>query len=355
MGINDTHLHKPLKDSLKLSAGDYLFNLLCDLKKGKVADLESGKSEEQAEETRVLALKRRLKMDSLKDLAVDWMNTASLRLEELGEDGKNIIQRGWDDIYLKRALDPKFIMEARVRKAAREAEKQAALRAREMAAQAAALEAAAGKTPGEIVLTLDQAREHVASAVREEEENPVGWEDVLVVAQAEAAYHEGQVPKLKPIRAAKKPRLGKGRQLKRKAGSASLVEAMVVERATKVRKLPVNGSREPLVREMVEFLRSKNHPVVGRKLVKDLHKVIEDLGWCAELKEFVGVLRQQLAEEKATAAARVGQVAEEEEEEEEEEEDQTGGAGEVGDESSSSSSEEDDEDDKNYSSEEEYW
>ncbi|KAJ3278900.1 hypothetical protein HDU79_001105, partial [Rhizoclosmatium sp. JEL0117] len=122
--INDTHLRKPLKDLLKLIAGDYLFKLPCDLNKGKAPYFESGMSKEQAEETRVLALKRQCKMDSLKHLAVDWMNTASSRLEQLGEDGKNIIQSGWDDIYLK------FIMEAQVRKAAREAEKLAALRAR---------------------------------------------------------------------------------------------------------------------------------------------------------------------------------------------------------------------------------
>ncbi|KAJ3286619.1 hypothetical protein HDU79_006327 [Rhizoclosmatium sp. JEL0117] len=79
------------------------------------------------------------KQIKLQDLAVDWTERACNRLEEIGDNGKNNIQRGWNNIYLDKALDPDFIVAACFQKAKRAAKQAAELKEKEEAAQAAVL------------------------------------------------------------------------------------------------------------------------------------------------------------------------------------------------------------------------
>ncbi|ORY25967.1 hypothetical protein BCR33DRAFT_794935 [Rhizoclosmatium globosum] len=61
------------------------------------------------------------------------------------------------------------------------------------------------------IAALAEVRSIVAAAARAAEDNPIGRDDVQVVARAGAAVHEGQIPKKKKLRSATKPRGGKGK------------------------------------------------------------------------------------------------------------------------------------------------
>ncbi|ORY21509.1 hypothetical protein BCR33DRAFT_725458 [Rhizoclosmatium globosum] len=341
---------------LKNLTSSFIFRVLTDLKEQKAADLAAGLPPLEAEANRIAALKRRLRMDSLKDLAVDWTERACNRLEEIGDDGKNIIQRGWNDIYLDKALDPDFIVAARFRKAERAAKQAAELKEKEEAAQAAVLITAVGMPPGEIVAAMTEARNAVAAAAREAANNPLGWDDVQVVARAEAAFHEGQIPKKRTLRSSAKPRPGKGKSLKRKLGTGSAVERMVAERVTKARrKGPSNVSRAPMVKEMKAFLKSKDVEVVGRGRLIDLKSKIELSGWWADLQSFVAEYRKG-REGDLTEDQQAAQQEDDVEEEEVEEEEREGvEAEEVNLQSEESESDDDDSEDVDYESEVEVW
>ncbi|ORY37686.1 hypothetical protein BCR33DRAFT_833705 [Rhizoclosmatium globosum] len=285
--INNTHLHKPLKDSLRSSAGDWISDKIDVLLSAKSQALADGTPELEAEASRITEMNRLIGMRRLKNMAVKWLDRGVQRLLEKDEDGLSICQRGWNKHHLDEILQSEYVDAARQRQKERK-------EARELAAETAALAAmdeAKEKQPQERIEAGRRAR----AAVLDRRD---GWDLVEVVAAAEEAYHLAEIPKRK----ARKTKGGKSRKgrkderhrQKRTADDVE-VEAIVAEaQAIKKRKTGPRGGSAPLVPEMKEFLKERRIQF-GKMKGPEIKTLINAKGLLADLLAFVALRRQELA------------------------------------------------------------
>ena len=140
--VNDTDLHKPLKDTIRYEAYSWYRAMLTRLK-----SLNSKADEDPEKLTHdnfIIACNRLMSMGTLRDKAPQWANAALKTLtkpvqrEDLATSGFNIIKYAWYRIYMKFVDSTAFQNEALARIAVREAAK--------LAADAAAVNAAAATT-----------------------------------------------------------------------------------------------------------------------------------------------------------------------------------------------------------------
>ncbi|KAJ3058697.1 hypothetical protein HDU99_006689 [Rhizoclosmatium hyalinum] len=273
--INNTHLQKPLKDSLRSSAGDWISDKIDVLLSAKSQALADGTPELEAEASRITEMNRLIGMRRLKNMAEKWLDRGVQRLLEKDEDGLSICQRGWNKHHLDEILQSEYVDAARQRQKERK-------EARELAAETAALAAmdeAKEKQPQEQIEAGCRAR----AAVLDRRD---GWDLVEVVAATEEAYHLAEIPKCK----ARKTKGGKSRKgrkderhrQKRTADDAE-VEAIVAEaQAIKKRKTGRRGGRAPLVPEMKEFLKERRIQF-GKMKGPEIKTLINGKGLLADL------------------------------------------------------------------------
>lgn len=187
--VNDTHMHKPLKDTNKRAAHAWRIRKILVFRKQRDAAVAGGA--DPAAQTELFSKKvaALLKIKVLRAHSPYWLweGCEALLLAIAGED-RNIIRKGWEQLYFEPASAPGFVAEAYNRRNARQrAAADAELQRRLAAAQAAAAAAAP---------------EDVAAAAAATGAEPLD-ELVAAVAALEQPLHEGEVPKIKALRRTK--------------------------------------------------------------------------------------------------------------------------------------------------------
>lgn len=207
--INDTHLHSPLKAFHTKCANVWYFKKVdCfreELRKGKITNEEY--------HAKLHAL---MGMGMLRNLAPKWLWSACEHIREMiPEENRNLIKKGWDQLYFDPAKGADFLAEAR-REEATWAAAAAAAAAAEEASRAAKAAEAAGEAAHRAVqalvagaaagLSTNELEEQVTANLQNQAApaaisppldslEPLS-DDVIEIAREEQLYHESQVPKL---------------------------------------------------------------------------------------------------------------------------------------------------------------
>lgn len=218
--INDTHLQKPIKDAQRSTAFAWhcgkvqTFKAQMLLPQPEPGSHDPGPitSEDFRSKCNVL-----MGMRVLRDMSTQWLGDACEHILRRGPDGRNVIQRGWDEIYFDRARNPEFLAEALVARdewKRNEAEDQ-------RKAQAAAIQKAVSKASEQGADVAEAARAAAMEALSagaggaEIEANCRALSQVVKdVAVAEKQFHESEVPRVPKKKKSKsgKERLGVGRR-----------------------------------------------------------------------------------------------------------------------------------------------
>ena len=104
--INDTHLHKPLKAFAQQIAGQWYAKNVIRLK--KLRD-DTGMSNEDYQ----ARLNTLMRIGTLRNMAPIWLDQAVKYISKpLEGEGRNLIQKGWDELYLGPINVDGFLQEA---------------------------------------------------------------------------------------------------------------------------------------------------------------------------------------------------------------------------------------------------
>ena len=204
--INDTHLHKPVKDHHRHEAHVWhmaLLRLFGQQRRRAEPAADSSNPKPLTEAEYIAKVGALMKMEVLRNMAPVWLWSACESiLKPMPGENRNLILKGWQQLYLDKARDPAFLMDAikareeRSRKAAEE--KLATVAAAAAAAGAAAALAGAGGAAVAAGAAAALAAASVAPA------GPGGAfalpTEVAAVAALEKTFHEAEVP---PARARK--------------------------------------------------------------------------------------------------------------------------------------------------------
>ena len=198
--VNDTHLHKPLKDAARAAAQRWRLGKVMAFRRACASAIASGTDESVAKAELHQKVHDLMGMKMLRSVAPQFLWVGCERLLEEHE-GRNIIKKGWDQLYLDMATAPGFADKAREN---REQRRLAATAAASFAAGVAAAAAAAGSS-GSVASVPSVTQALLAATDADNEENTL----VAAVAEYERQWHELDV--------ATAPETGK----KRRAGKAA--------------------------------------------------------------------------------------------------------------------------------------
>ena len=201
--INDTHLHKPVKDHHRHEAHVWhmaLLRLFGQQRRRAEPAADGAYPKPLTEAEYIAKVGALMKMEVLRNMAPAWLWSACESiLKPLPGENRNLILKGWQQLYLDKARDPAFLMEAikareeRARKAAEE--KLATVAAAAAAAGAAAALAGAGGAAVAAGAAAALAAASIAPAT------PGGAcalpTEVAAVAALEKTFHEAEVPTAK--------------------------------------------------------------------------------------------------------------------------------------------------------------
>ena len=197
--VNDTHLHKPLKDAARAAAQRWRLEKVLAFRRHCQASISSGTDASAAQAELHDKVKSLMGMKMLRSVAPSFLSEGCSAITALRDDGRSIIKKGWDQLYMDTATAPGFAAQARENLQRRQIE--AATAAAYAAGLAAAAAAGGAEAGGSSVASVAQIP-HVVPATEE---------DALVarVAEVERQWHEHDV--------ATAPQTGK----KRRAGKTA--------------------------------------------------------------------------------------------------------------------------------------
>jgi hypothetical protein len=182
--VNDTHMHKPLKDHSRGSAQRWRVAKILVFRKQRDMAIVGGMDKAAADEVFSKRVNALMKIKVLRANAPSWLWEGCVALLQPadGLGSANVILKGWQQLYFAPAAAPGFVMTAYERRRAREAE------AMEAEVQRRLAEAGCGAASSEGVM----AAPHAALAAL-----------VAQVASLEQALHDGEVPQVEPRRRGK--------------------------------------------------------------------------------------------------------------------------------------------------------
>ena len=189
MQINDTDLHKPIKDYFRAQCNEWL---------AKKVGLWMTLPQEEIDSSAKAALSATV----LRNRAADWLDAAVDRVLSRDADGSNVVSRAWKRIYFDPARDPALVARA---KAWRDAKLAAAAALATAEAEKARLEAVAAAIAASTAAGLGSsdaavavlAAQQAAAPVQPPKDVELGPPPDLLdyFAEREASFHIGDVPK----------------------------------------------------------------------------------------------------------------------------------------------------------------
>ena len=198
--VNDTHLHTPLKDAARAAAQRWRLSKVLAFRREYEAAISSGADRSIAQAELHAKVKSLMGMKMLRSVAPSFLFEGCKAITALRDDGRNLIKKGWDQLYMETATAPGFAAQAREKLHQRQIE--AAAAAAYVAGLAAGALAGGTGAGGSSVASVAQMSPGILEATEE---------DALVaeVAAIERRWHEQD--------AATAPQTGK----KRRAGKTA--------------------------------------------------------------------------------------------------------------------------------------
>ena len=186
--VNNTHVHKPLKSHTTAAAQRWRVGKIIAFRKERDATVLAGTDAVAADERLTKRVQALMKVKVLRSMSPDWLmcGVQAVLKPIASEGGRNVIRKGWEQLYIEPAAAAGGWVAAYTRKREREeAEVEAEVQRRVEAAQAAAAVPFA-TAPPRAAPPLDAPAPFVLEAL------------VAQVARAEQLLHEGEVPKVQP-------------------------------------------------------------------------------------------------------------------------------------------------------------
>ena len=104
--INDTHLHRPLKAAIHRAANEWRISMVMQFRADMEAAIQSGKNSDQERRLYQGRVSSLMAKDKLRLHASEWQWQGIERILEKDEDGRNLISRGWGNLYFTEAEAP---------------------------------------------------------------------------------------------------------------------------------------------------------------------------------------------------------------------------------------------------------
>lgn len=180
--VNDTHLHFPMKAAARAAATNWRLGKIIMLRRARDVAVAGGADPKKCDESLSKEVQSLLKIRVMRAMAPGWlMAGCDVLLKTIEGEGRNLIRKGWEQLYLEPALAPGFIAAAYVSRREREAAATEADVQRRVAAAAAGGDAGASTgsaphSPSELDALVEQ------------------------VARLESSFHEAEVPTRQPRR-----------------------------------------------------------------------------------------------------------------------------------------------------------
>jgi hypothetical protein len=118
--INDTHLHRPLKAAIHRAANEWRISMVMQFRSDMEAAIQSGKNSDQERRLYQGRVSSLMAKDKLRLHASEWQWQGIERILEKDEDGRNLISRGWGNLYFTEAEAPGAAAKAFAARSARE-------------------------------------------------------------------------------------------------------------------------------------------------------------------------------------------------------------------------------------------
>ena len=185
--VNDTHIHKPSKDSSKKAAQKWRLDKIMAFRAECNQSIASGTAPSVAQAELHQKVTGLMSMKMLRTVAPGFLWAGCNAVLARDEAGLNIIQRGWNQLYLDQAMAPGFVVQARQNLQARLTA--AAFAAGQAAAQRAAQADAAA--PADVGAGSVASVAHpILAVVPPMDDEALTAEVVAGVAAHERAWHE---------------------------------------------------------------------------------------------------------------------------------------------------------------------
>ena len=185
--VNDTHLHKPLKDAHRAAAQQWRMGKIMFFRAEYKKTVAAGGDRAAAMATMQRKVALLMSKKVLRAISPSWLWQASQVLLQPRADGRNLVKKGWDQNFLEAAMAPGFVERARENLIERRIA--AATAAAFEAGRAAAIQAGA---TGEGVGSLSSVAQQTSTPTRDTDEEAL----IQQVAAYERPWHEAEAATL---------------------------------------------------------------------------------------------------------------------------------------------------------------